>query len=113
MLAGWYGEAKVGRHGGMDGWMFVDEAMWADCRATTSKRVNLVTRLEGKGGTKGTELAQLRFWNNSQFGKKSINHDQPIGEKKTRKLNLFGKLFLAWDDGVPVPLPDRRMGTAG
>lgn len=51
----------------MDGWMdgmFVDEAMWADCRATSSKRVNLVGKVGG-GETKGTELAQLRFWNNS------------------------------------------------
>lgn len=47
----------------MDGWMFVDEAMWADCRATTSKRVNLVTTLEGwkGGGDKRDRIGSIAF----------------------------------------------------
>lgn len=38
--------------------MFVDEAMWADCRATTPKRTKKVRQ-------GGKESDQLLFWNNS------------------------------------------------
>lgn len=92
---------------GMEG-MFIDEATRADCSATW-------LNWGGEGGRRGARIGLGCFSGIIPDLENTINNGQPIGEKQEPNFHLRACASgLGWRwDGVPVPLPDRRMGTVG